>query len=237
MLLLLLLLLFPAASGTWGAGNLNFTAGGDVYVLTAQSGAQAATIEPNFDNTFTLTQTVGNIVVSSDITLLSAALVFRATAADADIVLERSTIATSSFSLEAMGDITSSSSTITAAFINLSAPMGSIGTPGNRIRVRSTHVIFTGFGSFLASANTTDGDVYVSTNFSPWLAYILSFSHNRLLGGGVLSATLEQPKPLEPGGFLSFVLDPILALIGSGCEKDDIFAQSVSGLGILCGAD
>ena len=201
--------------------------------LTATTGSIGVMANPiqltQTATTGTITATSGdNIYLSSTTSALSLGTITAGTAAGDTI-----NIATT------VGDITGG--TITAAEIALTATNGSIGSAANRTRIR-----FSSFDrdssdtSFLATANATNGNVYLSTNNSAWRDYVDEAGRNRMMGANT-SIILDPPavvrKQAKPGGFLSSALDPLLDLFGSGCEKDDVLATVISGFGILCGEE
>ena len=218
-------------SGSWTAANLTLPTNGTSHLSTAAAGILAG-IASSARGTINIAPTTGNFVTSSNLTATN--LTLNITATMGSINLGNSAISVADFTATAMGmgnNITGG--TITAPRINLTASNGSIGTRTTRIRVRARA---NNFSSFLATASSTSGNVYLSTNNGRWLAYV--DTGNRMVGDGMLSIILEPvAKKKEPGGAFSFALDPILSILGSGCEKDDIFATLISGFGILCGEE
>ena len=229
------------SSGSWTSSNLTLPTNGTTYLRTASAGVLAG-IASSSQGTITITQTMGDSNFSNS--LNSPGLTLELTAMDGGISLGNNDIVLNSITAVAGtgniigGTITSgpiSLSTITANTISLTASMGSVGTASYRIRVRA--VSGSNFNSFLASANANNGNVYLSTNNGAWLAYVAEFGRDRMRGGGVLSIILEGVRKKEPGGWLAFLLDPILSALGSGCEMDDGLAMVVSVGGTLCDAE
>ena len=228
-------------SGNWTSDNLTLSAGSNIYLSTASAGALSS-ITASTQGTFSLNQTAGDINITSPINTAAATIMLEASATNADISFGTTEINASSFTATAGGNITGG--TITAANITLSASSGSIGTEANRVRIRfrdfdDTATIFSATARDMNNNDndTTTGNVYLSTNNGMWLNYVNEAERNRMDGEGTLSIILESvtKKQVKPGGPFSDLLDPILDLLGSGCEKDDILATVVSGFGVLCG--
>ena len=227
----------PAGSGPWTSSNLTLPTSG-ISVLSTNTPGFLAGISSSARGVILITKPTGDITIANSPTAMNLALSI--TASMGSINFGTNVIDVARFSaVSDTGNITGG--TLTASSINLSATMGSIGTVNNRIRIRSRGITFdtTGGPGFMATANTTNGNVFLSTNNSALIGFVNS--ENRMVGGPAPSFTQtiisEKAPDKKPGGALSAVLDPILDLLGSGCEKDDVLATVVSGFGILCGEE
>ena len=169
---------------------MNLNAAGNIYLRSTTEGALSATIPIAFANTFSLVQAAGVRVVvappgmDSPVNLSFANVVLNGATGisfDGQVINVNTLNVTTT-----MGDIVRG--TITAGAIALRAPMGSIGTETGRLRVRANGVDFT---SFLASAQTNGGNVYLSSSSNTWVNYIAAMGQNRMMGGGTLSVVLE----------------------------------------------
>ena len=229
-------------TGTWTAQSLTLPANGTSYFSTSTPGILNSILDST-RGTLNLTQDTGDITFSQNLTAIHLDLILNAPAGA--INLETYTLTVNRFDATAMSDITARTRAVTQTFtgdslntggtiaaptIRLRATTGSIGSGAERVRVRAAT---TTFNSFLAAANT---DVYLSTNSPVWFAYINVAG--RMTGSGTLSVISDViPEPAQAAGLLSFALDPILELLGSGCAKEDFLVDVVGAFTFLCGSD
>ena len=191
-----------------------------------------------------LTQTTGDINITSPINEASLNLELRATGTNASINIQNN-ITTNSLTLFAINTITTTSSNnlITAPTINLQTMQGDIGTTTNRIYLSSgeNNPPFT---SLTLIALTTNSNIYIRANqnsdntaftairqqvidnnpnpTSTYTITIFNDASQAFSQGNDLRFTIPPPRTNnDSDGFFASITDIILSIFGDDCDDDD----------------
>ena len=146
---------------TWSSTNLSLTAGGNIYLETAFAGAHTA-IPSGFTNAFLLTQTAGNIAITSPINLPSATISLGASVVGANIDFAANNLTVSSLAFITSGTITGTG-TLTADSISFIST-GNIGTEDNPFIIARNTAGTTWSASNLSL--TAGNNIYLTTAFA-----------------------------------------------------------------------
>ena len=213
-------------------------------------------------NSLSLTQTTGDINITSPINEASLNLELRATGTNASINIQNN-ITTNSLTLFAINTITTTSSNnlITAPTINLQTMQGDIGTTTNRIYLSSgeNNPPFT---SLTLIALTTNSNIYIRANqnsdntaftairqqvidnnpnpTSTYTITIFNDASQAFSQDNDLRFTIPPPRTNNNNndssdGFFASITDIILSIFGDDCDDDDSDFVIVSDvIQILC---